>query len=133
MDYWLTGEIDTGEGQKGILLKDGQTNRVLAISKESHGIGFIEACDFNYGVVLSEKWAKAALAEAICWIDSGNAKSKQMLDALNGIKQGDVSPEAALTLIKVALSQMVESAAVGMSSVDATDMYSEMIEAIERI
>ena len=69
MKYWREGEADQSR-LIGISLIDGDYGRVLSLSLDKDGeIIFTEECDGYYNVVLSKEDAKAALQEAIDWID----------------------------------------------------------------
>jgi len=68
MKYWVEGTADQSH-LIGISLLDNGYDNVLSLSVEDGKIVFTEECDGYYNVVLSKEDAKAALQEAIDWID----------------------------------------------------------------
>jgi hypothetical protein len=65
---WVPGRI-YGDNKEGILLHGGGDNRVLAITKNDGMVTFHEQCDGYFYVMMSRADARAALLEALAWID----------------------------------------------------------------
>lgn len=64
------GKTKYGIGEEGIILLDGDQDRVLSLTKDGIGnIIFREECDGYFTVIMTAEEAKKALKEAILWID----------------------------------------------------------------
>ena len=71
MKYWKIGVTRAGYGNDGLILLDGDNDRVVSLSKSENGdISFSEECDGYFQVSLSKTEAKAALEEAIKWLEN---------------------------------------------------------------
>jgi len=71
MKYWKIGVTEAGYGNDGLILLDGNMDRIVSLSKTENGdISFVEECDGFFKVSLSKTGAKAALKEAIKWVEN---------------------------------------------------------------
>lgn len=77
MEFW-------DNGGDGITLLDGESNLILSIKKKGDKIRFRERCDDYFNVKLSPAEAKAALQEAIDYIDSLFPAHITVISAIEG-------------------------------------------------
>ena len=67
---WKIGNTKIGFEAPGLILLDGDMDRVVSIRKDEDGqIVFMEECDGYFRVTMSPEDAKSALREALAWLD----------------------------------------------------------------
>ena len=67
---WEIGCTEGGQSENGLILLDGEMNRVVSLVKEDDGeITFREECDGYFSVTMPKEDAKQALLEALAWLD----------------------------------------------------------------
>ena len=68
---WRTGKSEKGYGDPGILLLDGDMDRVLSVTKQDDGqIQFMEECDGYFRLKCSKEDALAVVEELKAWIEA---------------------------------------------------------------
>ena len=68
---WKIGPSQDGYGEQGLILLDGESDRIVSLVKSADGqIVFQEECDRYFTVSMSKDDAKQALREALAWIDA---------------------------------------------------------------
>lgn len=68
---WEIGRPKDGDSESGLILLDGEMNRIVSLVKEKDGqITFREECDGYFNVTMPKADAKQALLEALAWIDT---------------------------------------------------------------
>ena len=70
MTKWTEGSTENGYGKKGIILEDGDIDRVISLCKEDGKIVFREECDGYFSVEMTKEEAIIALEEAIQWVSA---------------------------------------------------------------
>ena len=70
MKYWRKAKVENGYGSVGISFND-EEGRIVSLSRSDGFIVFMEECDGHFSHKLTKEDAKAALLEAIDWIDRG--------------------------------------------------------------
>lgn len=67
---WEIGRTEGGRAGIGLILLDGDRNRIVSLMKEPDGtVTFREECDGYFCVTMPKDEAKKALVEALEWID----------------------------------------------------------------
>ena len=68
---WKKGASENGYGEPGIILIDGDMDRVLSVTKQEDGqIQFMEECDGCFRLKCSKEDALAVVDELRAWIES---------------------------------------------------------------
>ena len=67
---WEIGRSEGGHSESGLILLDGEMNRVVSLVKETDGkVTFRDECDGYFCVTMPKDEAKKALLEALAWLD----------------------------------------------------------------
>ena len=68
---WKTGKSENGYGEDGIVLLDGDLDRVLSVTKQEGGqIQFMEECDGHFRLTCGKEDALRVVDELRSWIES---------------------------------------------------------------